>query len=183
MVPARWSHFRQQMPVTDRWAYLDHAAVAPLPGPTATAIQDWARQAATEGDTAWPAWSRRLQEVRQRVAESAQCAARRGRSGAQHDGGNRTWWPRDYPWRAGDNVVTLDNEFPSNLYPWLNLADRGVQTRRVPCDRGRVDVERLIAACDRADTDGIRQLGRLRVGLAIGRRQNWPSECTAAGPC
>ncbi len=53
-----------------------------------------------------------------------------------------------FPWRVGDNVVTLENEFPSNLYPWLNLADRGVETRRISCDRGRVDVTRLLSACD-----------------------------------
>ena len=49
----------------------------------------------------------------------------------------------------GDNVVTLDNEFPSNAYPWMNLASRGVDTRRVPTDRGRVDLARVEAACDR----------------------------------
>ena len=28
-------------------------------------------------------------------------------------------------WEAGDNLVTLANEFPSNLYPWLNLGRAG----------------------------------------------------------
>ena len=54
-----------------------------------------------------------------------------------------------FPWQAGDNVVTLDNEFPSNQYPWMNLASRGVETRRVPTDGGRVDLDRLAEACDR----------------------------------
>jgi selenocysteine lyase/cysteine desulfurase len=52
-------------------------------------------------------------------------------------------------WRAGDNVVTFADEFPSNLYPWMNLAARGVETRRVPTDvSGRPDLERLAEACD-----------------------------------
>ena len=29
-----------------------------------------------------------------------------------------------FPWQAGDNVVTRADEFPSNQYPWLHLADR-----------------------------------------------------------
>ena len=33
-----------------------------------------------------------------------------------------------FPWQAGDNLVTLSNEFPSNLYPWMNLQSRGVET-------------------------------------------------------
>jgi selenocysteine lyase/cysteine desulfurase len=52
-------------------------------------------------------------------------------------------------WRPGDNVVTLADEFPSNVYPWFNLADRGVETRRVPTDvSGRLDLDRLAEACD-----------------------------------
>ena len=51
-------------------------------------------------------------------------------------------------WRPGDNVVTLADEFPSNVYPWLNLASRGVETRRVPTDNGRLDLDDLAAACD-----------------------------------
>jgi selenocysteine lyase/cysteine desulfurase len=52
-------------------------------------------------------------------------------------------------WRPGDNVVTLADEFPSNVYPWFNLASRGVETRRVPTDvTGRLDIDKLAAACD-----------------------------------
>jgi selenocysteine lyase/cysteine desulfurase len=51
-------------------------------------------------------------------------------------------------WRAGDNVVTLADEFPSNAYPWLNLASRGVETRRVPTENGRLDLDQLAAAID-----------------------------------
>ena len=27
-----WQEFRELMPITEQWTYLDHAAVAPLPG-------------------------------------------------------------------------------------------------------------------------------------------------------
>ena len=55
-----------------------------------------------------------------------------------------------FDWKPGDNVVTLADEFPSNVYPWMNLESRGVQTRRVPTDvSGRLDLERLIEACDK----------------------------------
>ena len=53
-----------------------------------------------------------------------------------------------FPWRPGDNVVLPANEFPSNQYPWLHMADRGVEIRRVKDDQGRVSVERLADACD-----------------------------------
>ncbi len=54
-----------------------------------------------------------------------------------------------FDWKPGDNVVTLADEFPSNVYPWMNLGSRGVETRRVPTDvSGRLDLERLAEACD-----------------------------------
>jgi selenocysteine lyase/cysteine desulfurase len=50
-------------------------------------------------------------------------------------------------WRAGDNVVTSDLEFPSNSTPWRNLDRRGVEMRVVRSRGGAFepdDVERLI---------------------------------------
>lgn len=35
-------------------------------------------------------------------------------------------------WKSGDNVVIPAGEFPSNHYPWLHLADQGVELRVVP---------------------------------------------------
>jgi selenocysteine lyase/cysteine desulfurase len=52
------------------------------------------------------------------------------------------------PWREGDNVVTVHGEYPANVYPWLNLASRGVETRIVPDRAGRVVADDLFAAVD-----------------------------------
>src|SRR6185312_12236011 len=52
-------------------------------------------------------------------------------------------------WRPGDNVVTLADEFPSNVYPWMNLESRGVETRRVPTETsGQLEFAKLAAAID-----------------------------------
>ncbi len=45
-------------------------------------------------------------------------------------------------------MVTLANEFPSNLYPWMNLRDRGVETRRVEAPQGRIEVDQILDRCD-----------------------------------
>jgi selenocysteine lyase/cysteine desulfurase len=144
----KWAEFRRQMPVAGRWAYFDHAAVAPLPAPARDALVRYAQQAADEGDTVWPVWNRRVEEVRGLAArliaaDSDEIALVRNTT----EGISLV--AEGFAWQAGDNVVTLDNEFPSNLYPWMNLASRGVETRRVATDGGRVDLDRLIEACDR----------------------------------
>jgi len=35
------------------------------------------------------------------------------------------------PWRKGDNVLIYLDDYPSNVYPWLALAERGVEVRRL----------------------------------------------------
>lgn len=145
---SRWARFRSLMPVTERWSYMDHAAVAPIPAPTRDCMLEWCRQLAADGDVVWPQWAERVEGVRRR------CAALVGADTAEIAFVSNTTAginvvAEGLDWRAGDNVVTLANEFPSNVYPWMNLADKGVETRRVAIEGGAVDLERLLAHCDR----------------------------------
>jgi len=142
-----WQQFRQQMPITRRWAYLDHAATAPLSGPASEAMQAWSRQAAECGDTVWPEWENRANQVRRTAAELIGAAAEEVALVPNTTAGINLV-AEGFPWREGDNVVTLANEFPSNLYPWMNLASRGVEARRVPVEGGRVALDRIADACD-----------------------------------
>ena len=141
------AEFRPQMPVTDAWAYFDHAAVAPLSGPARAAIAAWATEAAQQGATVWSRWVRRVEQIRERAA--TMIAATPEEIALVH---NTTTGisliAEGLPWQAGDNVVTLSDEFPSNVYPWMNLERRGVETRRVPTDDGRLDLNQLDEACD-----------------------------------
>jgi len=146
--PADWTEFRREMPVVQKWAYLDHAAVSPLPGPTRDAVLAWAQQAACDGNTAWNRWSGRVEEVRLAAARLIG-AQPEEIAMAKNTTEGITFVAEGYPWQSGDNVVTLADEFPSNQYPWLHLADRGVKTRRVSPTNGEVDLGQLAAACDR----------------------------------
>jgi cysteine desulfurase/selenocysteine lyase len=142
-----WNAFRAQMPVVENWAYLDHAAVAPLPRPSAQALADWAAENAAQGDTVWPSWAKKLEQVRGLAAKILNANERQvALVHSTTEGINIV--AEGFPWRDGDNVVTLENEFPSNQYPWLNQASRGVETRRVKTREGRVDLADLAAACD-----------------------------------
>ena len=44
-----WSRFRDEFPVTRQWAFLDHAAVAPLSAPARAALRQWADDMADNG--------------------------------------------------------------------------------------------------------------------------------------
>lgn len=139
--------FRRLMPVTERWIFLDHAAVAPLPAPSRDAMTAWADGMARDGVLAVSGWMRRVEEIRQAFArllraEAPDVAFIKNTSegiGIVAEG---------FPWKPGDNLVTSADEYPANVYPWLNLASRGVEVRRVPSRQGRVVPDDLFAAVD-----------------------------------
>lgn len=142
-----WLELRRMMPCAEKWAYFDHAAVAPISAPARAALVEWANDLAENGCADWPTWAQELEQVRRRGAEliSAdidEIALVRNTT----EGINLV--AEGFPWQPGDNVVVPADEFPSNLYPWMNQASRGVEVRRVPVDKGQVDLDRLAAACD-----------------------------------
>jgi len=56
---------------------------------------------------------------------------------------------RALPFEPGDVVVTSDREYPSNVYPWLELeVARGTTLRRIPCTGVLPDEEAILAALD-----------------------------------
>ena len=135
------------MPVARRWAYLDHAAVAPLTGPARSALTEWADDATYNGATRYSAWMQRIDQLRglaarMIAAEPQEIALIRNTT----EGISLV--AEGYPWRPGDNVVVRADEFPSNQYPWMNLAARGVETRRIPVRGDETDLDRLASACD-----------------------------------
>lgn len=164
---APWDWWRQQMPVCRRWAYFDHAAVAPLPQPTVDRIAAFTRQASCEGDTAWPEWAKEMEAMRRGVADWI---------GAETEEvafvPNTTFGinmvAEGWPWQAGDNVVIPAGEFPSNHFPWQNQETRGVELRVVGEPGGPVDLDAIAAAID----ESTRIVAASWVGYASGFRLN-----------
>ncbi len=69
-------------------------------------------------------------------------------------------------WRAGDNVVVEDIEYPSDIYPWTRLQDRGVAVRIARQWGEEPTLERIAAAMD----DRTRVLAISQVSFLTGRR-------------
>lgn len=169
-----WGDLRRAFPVAERWAYFDHAAVAPIPQASYNLIQKWAGQALHDGDAVWPQWSAQFEELRRLSARLINATPTEiGLVPNTSFGINMI--SEGYPWQPGDNVVLPAGEFPSNVYPWLHLADRGVEVRTVPLDGLRVCPRRIAEACD-ART---RIVSVSWVGYASGYRLD-PAELAAA---
>jgi selenocysteine lyase/cysteine desulfurase len=47
------------------------------------------------------------------------------------------------PWRAGDEILCIDGDFPATIVPWLPLEDRGVRIRLIGGAPSRLTPEQL----------------------------------------
>ena len=121
---------RRLFPAKRRWAYLNHAGVNAFPTPVAEAIASCAAATAADGSEVVDEQDLRVEEVR--AASAAVMGV------GDHEVAfvkNTTeglgFVAQGLDWAPGDRVVVPDNEFPSTIYPWLALADRGVVVDRV----------------------------------------------------
>ena len=74
-------------------------------------------------------------------------------------------------WREGDNVVTADVEFPSMIYPWTLLADRGVEVRIIQTRNRLLELDDLRDAVD----GRTRLVAVSHVSYLTGQRLNLPA--------
>jgi selenocysteine lyase/cysteine desulfurase len=138
---------RAEFPIVQRWVYLNHAAFSPPPLRARRAVTEHFEHGDETAFEDFVGWFERADRVRTLAARLLHTRASRIAFGrATADGVNLV--ANGLDWRAGDNVVTIAGEFPSNVYPWMNLASRGVELRFVSTDPsgrfGKPEVERCI---------------------------------------
>lgn len=138
---------REAMPIARKWAYFDHAAVAPLPAAAAEAVRQWSDGAAVDGDVIWLNWSRRIEEIRRRTAAMINAQPEEIALVPNTTAGVNIV-AEGIDWRPGDNVVFAANEFPTNQYAWMNLQSRGVEVRRVEPTGPAIEPQRVAELCD-----------------------------------
>lgn len=151
---------RELFPIARRYAYLDHAAIAPLATPVRSTMEVFlGRQSEEPFDRVH--WERLKTQVRGRTAELVSA-----RSDSITFIKNTTTGlgvvAAGLDWHEGDNVVGVDREFPANIYPWMSLQRKGVELRLHRTNDGRIDVPAMAALCDQ----------RTRV-LAVSAVQFW----------
>ncbi len=141
------AQIRNLFPVTQRYAYLNHAAVAAPPQPVVEAMTRHLSQRGLAGSEALPGWDDHLERIRQLTARFI--GAHRDEivfTGSVSHGLNIVAAGLD--WQVGDNLICAETEFPANVYPWTNLRRRGVEVRFVPARDNRILVEDVAALMD-----------------------------------
>src|SRR5688572_8363245 len=112
--------FRDEFPMTGKWAYLNHAALGPFPSRTVKAVQEYASNWASPADVDDSYAETLVNEAREGIAELAGADPSMVMfTGSLADGMNLL--ANGIDWKDGDNVLIPVEEFPSVVYPFLNL--------------------------------------------------------------
>lgn len=158
----------EEFPIIEKCAYLNHAGVGPLPRRSAARMRMLAEWVSCSGDRHWMERQEEAERVRGLAARLLGARETHEVAFVENTSSGLSLVAEGLDWRPGDNVVGADFEFPSNVYPWMNLEARGVEYRRAAERDGRIDPEELISLLD----DRTRMLALSWVEYASGFRSD-----------
>ena len=140
--------YRNEFPVVKNHVYLDHAGVAPVSQRVVRAVQQFMTESADGGAFHYPEWITRIASARQNAARliNADIDEIAFVKSTSH---GLSIVAEGLTWQEGDNVIVYEKEFPSNLFPWLNLKRKGVETRFIPFSSGRILIDDIASRMDK----------------------------------
>ncbi len=117
----------REFPVAREKIFLAHAGVCPLPHRVAQAIADFAARGAT-GDQEAFVYPACLDRARELASQLLHCrpdeVALVGPTSLA-----LSFVAAGLDFRKGGNILVYHDDYPSNVYPWMALAGRGVEVR------------------------------------------------------
>jgi cysteine desulfurase/selenocysteine lyase len=142
------ARIRRLFPITEEFVYLNSAAVTPPPTIAIEALNEQLRDVQMYGSRNYRQWVGRKESSRRLLADllnarAEQIAFMRNTSDALSTIAN------GLKWKAGENIVTFQNEFPSNVYAWRRIRDiESVELRFCPERDGRIDLDEFVSLID-----------------------------------
>lgn len=140
--------------IEDEWKldesiiYLNHAAVAPWPARSVKAVNEFSRQNLTLGSKHYPEWLKTEHRLKQHLRLLINAPSENDIALVKNTSEGLSLVAYGLEWNSGDNIVSSNQEFPSNRIVWESLATEGVTFRAVDLNSADSPEQSLINACD-----------------------------------
>jgi len=140
------SEYRSEFIVAKNYAFFNNAATSAPPSRVTKAVGDLMLQVSSEGSLHYPEWKKSIERTRALFAElinaspSEICFIPNTSEGLSIIAGGISWKP-------GDKIIVPAPDFPSNVYPWVNLERLGVEISFLQKNEGRFglsDVKKVL---------------------------------------
>jgi len=140
------STLNDEFPQIEGLRYLNHAAVAPWPRRAADAVTAFAQQNITLGARDYPQWLAVETSLRSRLARLLNAPSSADIALVKNTSEALSFVAFGLDWKAGDQIVISDEEFPSNRVVWEALKPQGVEVLQVNLKGDDPEAD-LLAAC------------------------------------
>jgi selenocysteine lyase/cysteine desulfurase len=155
--------YRFEFPITERCVFMNHAAISPLPMRVVTTMESLYRESSLYGGEYYPKWAKRIEGVRRLFAALVHADPDEiAFVGNTSEGLSAIAAGLD--WKEGDGVLIAKPDFPTNIYPWMNLERKGVRVHYFERNEGRFSIEEV----EKALSPGTRLLSVSSVDFATG---------------
>ena len=136
-----------EFPVAENTTYLAHAAVCPLPSCARDAISKYA-SACVEEDQEDCMPPNLLRETRQLAADLIGAKMEEIALVGPTSLG-LSFIAQGLDWQPGDNIIINADDYPSNVYPWMALKEKGVKLKHLkPSELGRIEPDDVFKLID-----------------------------------
>ena len=115
--------------LNDNIIYLNHAAVSPWPARTAKAVQVFAEENMLKGSLDYPEWLKTEVNLRRQAQQLLNAGSLEDIALLKNTSEALSVVAYGLDWKEGDNIVSSDQEFPSNRIVWESLSKKGVEFR------------------------------------------------------
>ncbi len=137
-----------EFPLSKELIYLNHAAVAPWPKRTTDAVKAFAEQNSHYGSHFYLDWLKTESTLRQQLKKLLNAPSIDDIALVKNTSEAISFVAYGLPWSKGDNIVSSNEEFPSNRIPWESLKNQGVELRQAKLSSKLTPEESLFSLVD-----------------------------------
>lgn len=137
-----------EFPLDSELVYLNHAAVAPWPVRTATAVRKFSDDNLHHGASHYQEWLNTETHLREQLRAFINAPSADDIALVKNTSEALSMVAGGLDWAFGDNVVSSNEEFPSNRIAWEAQKRWGVEFREVDLHAGKTPEQALMQACD-----------------------------------
>ena len=137
LTPQESVKIRESFPALKDLIFLNSASVTPFPKQCRDALNKTNDQRLNSAYLELPGWERLISEARAMAASMMGCSPEET-AFVKNTAQGLSFVASGLDLKPGDEVIVNDLEFPSNVYPWLNLERKGVKVTIAKSSGGRI---------------------------------------------
>ena len=130
MTSLTWQEIRRNFPSTESSIHFNHAGISPISNKVVKAVTEFLDHLSHFTQEKHEQYEARIEDFR--AAYAKLIGAEAGEIAfTKNTSEGLSLVAAGLDWQAGDNVIAVDGEYPSNVYPWWSLRRLGVETTMV----------------------------------------------------